>query len=271
MTIAEMDITEIRHVTIALKGGKKGVLLKRRSDKKEFKHRNVFEHRTEESVEFYELAVADGWLVPTDVTDEISSLLECSLVEGQHRTTLTSAAKRQQIAIANASQPEDWAESHSPTDKVMIRFRQEVDPETGNAKTVEMEQGKRRLWDAAIWEKMDEQQKEAAERIGAGHRMRCGEVAFQVMSFERFMKSSGLGLNAPEFMAVLETKYREWATEAAAEKLNVEAINMICALGRPCTAVDEWFRRRHGWAKENLFAGLDLYCYIVGWKTRPAL
>lgn len=265
--IDDIEISEINRVTIALKGGKKGVTLKRRADKKEFKGRNLFEYRTDESVQFYELAAVEGWLVPEDVTDEISTFLECSLIEGQQQAGRQQTQRRQQVAISNATEPEDWAENHSPTDSVMVRFRQEVDPRTGNAKTVEIAQGRRRLWDVAIWEKMDEQQKEAAERIGAGHNLRCGEVAFQVMSFERFLKSNGSGLNASEFMAVLETTYRAWVTEALEAKLNVEAVNMVCALGQPCTAIDGNLRKRHGWAKENLFAGLDLYCYLVGWKT----
>jgi len=170
-----------------------------------------------------------------------------------------------------ASSPEDWTgwkpdwapgadtphrqqEKHSASETVRLR----------NNKTRETEESRRRITDARLWEAMSGAQQDAALNIAFAFETMGKGLGYVTSNWQRIPGSSGPG-NAADMHGRLIHGYVEWTKLCAKEKVSHSMIIDILVFGFSCRSLDRDRRTAAGFSRQNLLAGLSLYCKMKGW------
>lgn len=170
--------------------------------------------------------------------------------------------RRRATAQADWMNPEAWQSMHSPTEDVMVRYRQE------GKRTIEIRQCRRRLTDARLWDGLTHEQQQAASDIEFGYRVITHGLGVKLQSFERRDKSHNAGGSG--HAAALSSDYIAWAKAAQLDRIDHAAIMLVLAEGMAPSRVDTSRRRRRGYTRGQLIDGLNLYCKQQGWPIQPA-
>lgn len=152
-------------------------------------------------------------------------------------------------------EPWEWQEKHSPTTEVKVKLT--------NKRT--MTTCRRRLQDAVIWEMIEENKfgREAIRICRAVHYIcwggRC-KTSQLVSTCERGGFETVLSdVEFAEYLIRCKADYLEWVKNCQAHGVNSRAIVDILYFGKTLGEMDRKHSKRHGWAMENLKAGLFLY------------
>lgn len=149
------------------------------------------------------------------------------------------------------------------------------DPDEGPAAVVpvlvEMQRYPRRVYqatvrremDATLWDSLSPAEQAAAEAIEAGFRLLVAGLTARVPSLGAPRGRAAPGLNDRAVLLIAE--YRAWVRACPPEISPLQVIDVV-AFGRSCRSIDREHRRRKGWARANLAAGLAVYCRSHGWR-----
>lgn len=174
-------------------------------------------------------------------------------------------------AECGAAGPEDWTgwkpdwtpgadtphrrqEAHSASENVTLR----------NGNTKEKHDSRRRITDARLWDAMSGAQQDAALNIAFAFETMGKGLGYVTSNWERIPGSSGPG-TAADMHARLIHGYVEWTKLCAREKVSHSMIIDILVFGFSCRALDQDRRTARGFSRQNLLAGLSLYCKMKGW------
>jgi hypothetical protein len=152
-------------------------------------------------------------------------------------------------------QPWDYAELHSPTEYVEVRY--------SASRTVQL--CRRREIDARLIDGWSTWEQDAAERIYSGFQSLTGGMGFTCQSFERRSPGNSRVADRAVDMA---SRFVTWSTRATRERIDVSSVLDVLVFGMTCRDVDRFAHRRKGWCSSNLTAGLQLYCRLRGWPTK---
>lgn len=153
--------------------------------------------------------------------------------------------------------PHDFQESHSPTEAVVHRVSSEKD----------LRKSRRRIVDARLWSAMETQQQQAALEIALAFETMGRGLGYVVSDWQRVPGASGPS-SAAEAHSRLIHSYVDWTKRCHKDGVSHSMIVDILVFGFTCRALDRDRRVRAGTSRENLMAGLALYCELRGWERR---
>ena len=156
--------------------------------------------------------------------------------------------------------PEDWQERHSPTEPYEIT----ISRATRRTKVI----ARRRKQDCRLWEGMTPQMESAAQALVRAVQMVAGHASYARSGFERIDRAF-TGDCDGAWLASLVEAYRSWSEEADAKGVVVGAVLKVLYFGASLRETDRAWKRRNGWAKEQVHRGLELYL-AAGWRARIA-
>jgi hypothetical protein len=167
----------------------------------------------------------------------------------------------------------DWGSKKNTGDTVHARQEKISPTDIAAAHTTEKNRKvddvapdtRRRITDARLWSAMTPVEQNAAILIATAYQTMGRGIGYVTSDWLRVPGSSGGG-SMSDAHARLVTAYVEWAERCAREKISHAMIIDILAFGFSCRAVDRDRRLRTGSARQNLLAGLKLYCRLQGWK-----
>ena len=247
---------QMQAVFVTVPDGTRGLAERRR----DLPFQRLFECREVEPPRFYRLdqAGAEDWPGIVDVSDVVVPWLTKGLADMRQTMAKLSARKALTLRHAELTEPNDWQERIEPTEAVEVT----ISRSTRRVKEI----ARRRVVEARLWNAMSEEQQVAAERIARGFQVITAGLGHGGM---RLDVRGGPSYGDPwEKARDLIEDYWAWAKRAQRERLNVAAALDVLAFGHSCRDVDRWRRKRKGWARGNLFGGLEVYCGIKGWLGR---
>jgi hypothetical protein len=153
--------------------------------------------------------------------------------------------------------PHDMQERHSPTETVTTRL--------DAARTEERHQ--RRIVDARLWDGMSAPQQSAALEIARAFETMGKGLGYVTSDWTRIPGCRGPG-HAAEIHSRLINAYVDWTKQCHREKISHSMVIDILVFGFTCRALDRDRRVRAGAARDNLLAGLSLYCQLRGWSDK---
>ncbi len=115
---------------------------------------------------------------------------------------------------------------------------------------------------------LDAWQRSAAEQIVDAAQIVTSGVAIRPQVYER-VDLGHVDDHEPERVIRLQQDYFGWARQLQQLGIDHAAIFRMLVHGKTLEEVDQERRRRHGWARTQLQAGLDLWCRRAGWKRHP--
>ncbi len=174
------------------------------------------------------------------------------------RLRRAAAQRRQRVRAAERTEPADWQEAHAPTERVILR--DDGGRRVGSAR--------RRKVDARLWESFTPDQERAARRIQeTAARITAGTEA-RIGRYDGMPAGGTPGVPGDdpdaEQLRALKDRYTAWVRACRDEGVSHAAVLDVLLFGQSCRATDRARRKRKGWAKANLMAGLDLYCRLAG-------
>lgn len=158
-------------------------------------------------------------------------------------------------APAEGRGPHAQQERHSPTQSVLLRLS------GGRA----VQEGRRRVVDARLWEAMTPAQQDAAVEIVFSFQAMSRGLGFAQARLDRLPGGRG-GRNPVEPQGAIVGSYVDWARACQAEKVSHAMIVDILVMGLSLSQCDRERRTRKGAARANLMAGLDIYARARGWQ-----
>ncbi|TNE37198.1 MAG: hypothetical protein EP348_06040 [Alphaproteobacteria bacterium] len=114
----------------------------------------------------------------------------------------------------------------------------------------------RRTSCARLFAALDDDQVRSFERIARGFELRTSGLGMRTQSFSPLPRGGG---RAEDRQVLLMQRFSRWAETVQNEGLSLAAILDVIAFGKSCRRVDRERRKRNGYAREQLYAGLDLY------------
>jgi|AntRauTorcE11897_2_1112592.scaffolds.fasta_scaffold00581_8 hypothetical protein len=149
----------------------------------------------------------------------------------------------------------DYQEQHSPTRPVRLKISSLRQQTTA----------RRRILDARLWDQLRPQQQDAALKINSGYYLMSKGRGFKISA--PHLENTGGTAPADETEHQIQTVqfYLDWAKRCQQKNISHAACIDILVFGKSCAAADKDRRKRKGWAKINLFEGLQLYCKMKGW------
>jgi hypothetical protein len=154
----------------------------------------------------------------------------------------------------------DWQERHSPTEP----YELVVSKATRRTKAV----ARRRKQDCRLWEGMTPEMESAAQAIVKAVYILSGHASFARSGFERVDKAHEGDFDGAWLASLLQA-YHSWTGEAQDKGIIPGAVLGVLYHGEGLTATDRAWKRRKGWAKEQVHRGLELYL-SAGWRARAA-
>ena len=159
----------------------------------------------------------------------------------------------------DAATPHRQQEQHSPSENVTLRGK------TPRGKTqADRQDSRRRITDARLWDAMTGPQQDAALNIAFAFETMGKGLGYVTTDWQRIPGSSGPG-NAADMHGRLIHGYVEWTKLCARDKISHSMIIDILAFGFSCRMLERDRRTAAGFARNNLLAGLKLYCRMKGW------
>ena len=167
------------------------------------------------------------------------------------------AARAIELHLAEATEPDDWQERHSPTEAVEVRIDQKRTKQTAI----------RRKMDARMWDAMTLAEERAAECILAAVLIRTGEVGVKVQRFDKSPPGPDCAASdRADRQADLLQRYDRWVEDARLEGLSPSDVIQIIVHGQSCGQQDRERRQRNGTAKAHLIQALALFAVQQGWQ-----
>lgn len=165
-----------------------------------------------------------------------------------------AVSDRKRLKLASVSEPGDWQEKQAPTEKVMVQI-------TG---TRLRQQGRRRKMDARLIEAIGPERERAMDEICAARRILTEGMGGLVMRYDQEVRGGAAASSesADDYRQRLIRQYTDWGRACAVNGIHRSAVMQIISDGHSPSAVDKGLRKGNGWAKDNLIAGLDLYCRL---------
>lgn len=120
---------------------------------------------------------------------------------------------------------------------------------------------KPRKADKRLWESLSEDQFRAAQQIYFGFKMRVVGTGFRTQIFSALPPTACMAHHGP---SDLLEKFSIWSRVAHEAGISVGSILDILVFGQSCRAVDRVQKRRKGFARKNLKAGLDCFLNLPG-------
>ena len=145
----------------------------------------------------------------------------------------------------NSNTPHYFQEQHSPTKKI---------------KNTNIHS---RIIDLRLWNSMSAEQQDAALEISSAFETLTKGIGYTNSKWDKLPGSKNF--NISELHADLINSYMKWAEECIKRQIKHAVIVDILCFGLSCYDCDKRRRIRKGKSKENLLAGLALYCKLRGW------
>ncbi|MBL4906404.1 MAG: hypothetical protein JKX94_03055 [Sneathiella sp.] len=120
----------------------------------------------------------------------------------------------------------------------------------------EVKPTKPRKPDKRLWDSLSEDQDKAARQIYYGFKLLVGETGFRTQGFSGMPRMTS---NRYDGSSDLVEKYRLWARSVCKTGVSVHGVIDILIFGKSCREVDRELRKRKGFAKKNLLAGLGFF------------
>ncbi|MBI1215070.1 MAG: hypothetical protein GC185_04530 [Alphaproteobacteria bacterium] len=174
--------------------------------------------------------------------------------KGKRKPPASKAGSKTGAAPAT---PHDFQERHSPTEGVTTRLTPDR----------RQERGQRRIVDARLWEAMSAPQQSAALEISRAFETMGKGLGYVTSDWERIPGCAGPNDAAEAHMRRVDT-YVEWTKRCHREKVSHSMVIDVLVFGFSCRALDRDRRVRPGAARDNLLAGLSIYCALRGWPER---
>lgn len=149
----------------------------------------------------------------------------------------------------------DLQEKNAPTETMTLTCDTPVPPA----------RVQRRILDARLWSAMTLAQQGAALQIAAAYETMARGLGYSASNWERVGRSSNPAAITEAQTAMIDN-YMVWARACITQKISHSMIVDILIGGHSCRAVDRDRRLRAGSARQNLLAGLSLYCALKGWR-----
>lgn len=153
--------------------------------------------------------------------------------------------------------PYDFQEKHSPTETVTAQ----------RTATRAQNSCQRRIVDARLWQAMSAHQQSAAIDIARAFETMGRGLGYVTSDWRRVPGAHGPS-SAADMHARLIGDYVDWTKRCHAENVSHSMVIDILVFGFSCRALDTDRRVRTGSARDNLLAGLSLYCRLRGWPDR---
>lgn len=209
---------------------------------------------------FYRIeATAEGWPLVCDVTSEVAPEMASAVRAAQRKARMLATGSRRRTRDGEWTAPEAWQESHSPTEDVKVRYRQD------GAKRVDMILCRRRVVEARLWRGLDPSLQDAAVAIERGFSLVTRGMGHKPPSYE--LGNGGKGGYGDRDVDAMED-YWVWAKEAVRQRVDHAGIILVLVEGMALAGLDMMRRKRKGYAKAELIEGLNLFCRLRGWPTQ---
>lgn len=158
------------------------------------------------------------------------------------------------------AEPEEYQEAHSPTEPYEIVISKATRRTTHVAR--------RRKQDCRLWDGMTSEMESAAEAIVRAVYVISGQASYARSSFERVDRSHPADTSVSYLQGLVEA-YNSWVDDAEERGVIVGAVLKVLYHGASLRETDRSWKRRNGWAKEQVDRGLELYLSLT-WRARIA-
>ena len=132
--------------------------------------------------------------------------------------------------------PIDWAEKHSPTEKVLIH-------ETDGKRTTR-QYVRRRKRDADLLDRLDEHLRDKAERLRLGWMVNGGTLGYKTQNYLR--ESSAGRVSLTETQAQAWGDYKDWLKRCRRQRVNIGPVWDVWFFGDGIRRTERRYRVRNG-------------------------
>ncbi len=198
----------------------------------------------------------DGEVILSDASTEETQKVRGILGLAYHRIALRNKIEeeRKKKSVDTA----EWQEAENPTEPHTVRLTSERN------QTVT----RRRKQDDRLFKCLDTEQLQAMKDIDEGYNIISGGV--QISKYEPFVPGTGYKGRQGRKADQLRKRYLDWARAASDEGFAHAMAMDVISLCKSFRDTDKARRKGRGTAKANLLKALDAYCFMLGWKQRPA-